>query len=102
MFGYLWSAIAVAIFAVIFIAVKNQVSPIPFILAVVGIGTFVSGSIISFKPLVVGGVIFWIAAIVACFCAPATQLLINGIATFIGYIIPGVILWRNFKTASHV
>ena len=102
LFGYLWSAVGITIFAVIFLSVKNSLSPIPFILAVVGLGTFVSGNIVRFTPLIIGGVIFWIAAFGASFCQPATQLLINGIATFIGYIIPGVILWRNFKAESHV
>ena len=101
-FGYLWMAIGIAIFSVIFIAVKNQISPVPFILAVVGVGTFVSGSIIKFKPLTIGGVVFWVAAFGACFAEPVTQLLINGVATFIGYIIPGVILWRNYKAETNV
>ena len=101
-FGYLWTAVGITIFMVIFIAVKNQMSPIPFILAVVGLGTFVSGSIIRFKPLTIGGLVFWAAALTSCFFDPATQLLINGVATFIGYIIPGVILWRNFKAEANV
>jgi hypothetical protein len=102
-FGYLWTAVGITIFAVIFISIKSGInSPIPFILAVVGLGTLVSGGIVRFTPLIIGGVVFWIAAFTACFFEPATQLLINGIATFIGYIIPGVILWRNFKAESHV
>ena len=101
-FGYLWTAVGITIFAVIFISVKSGLSPIPFVLAVVGLGTFVSGNIVRFTPLIIGGVVFWVAAFGACYTDPAMQLLINGIATFIGYIIPGVILWRNFKAESHV
>ena len=102
LFGYLWTAVAITMFAIIFFSVKNSLSPIPFILAIVGLGTFVSGNIIRFKPLIIGGVVFWIASFAACYTEPATQLLINGVATFIGYIIPGMMLWRNFKAESHV
>ena len=76
--------------------------PIPFILTITGLGTFVSGTILKFKPLTWGGLLFWIAAIGASFVAPINQLLINGIAIFIGYIIPGILLWRNYKAETHV
>ncbi len=102
LFGLLWLAIGIAIFSVIFISVKGGLSPIPFILVVVGVGTFVSGNILKFKPLILGGILFWIAALGASFVAPVTQLLINGIATFIGYIIPGLLLWKNYKAETHV
>lgn len=96
-FGYLWLAVGVTIFLVIFISVKKQLSPIPFILALVGLGTFVSGNILNFKSLILGSIVFWISAVIACFVSPVEQLLVNGIATFIGYIIPGILLWRNYK-----
>jgi MFS family permease len=101
-FGYLWSAVAISIFLIIFISIKSGLSPIPFILAIVGLGTFVSGNILNFKPLVFGSIVFWIAAVACSFVDPIMQLLINGIATFIGYIIPGIILWRNYKAETHV
>jgi len=101
-FGYLWLAVGVSIFAVIFISVKNQLSPIPFILTLVGLGTFVSGNMLKFKSLIFGGIVFWISAFAASFVDPAMQLLINAIATFIGYIIPGILLWRGYKAQSNV
>jgi len=101
-FSILWSAVGISIFLVIFISVKAGMSPIPFILAIVGLGTFVSGNILNFKSLIFGSIVFWIAALGASFVPPVTQLLINGIATFIGYIIPGILLWKNYKAETHV
>lgn len=101
-FGFLWIAVGVTIFCVIFISIKGGLSPIPFILAVVGLGTFVSGNILRFKAFIFGSIVFWIAAIGASFVDPAYQLLINGVATFTGYIIPGIILWMNYKAETHV
>jgi hypothetical protein len=101
-FGYLWLAVGISIFLVIFISIKGGLSPIPFIMAVVGLGTFVSGNMLNFKPLVFGSIVFWITAIVCCFAEPVLQLLINSIAMFIGYIIPGILLWKNYNAEAHV
>lgn len=101
-FGLLWAAVGITIFCVIFISVKNGLSPIPFILTITGLGTFVSGTILKFKPLTWSGPLFWIAAIGASFLPAIDQLLINSIAIFIGYIIPGILLWKNYKAETHV
>ncbi|MDB5282138.1 MAG: hypothetical protein JWO06_1213 [Bacteroidota bacterium] len=101
-FTYLWMAVGITLFLVIFLSVKNQMSPIPFILTIVGLGAFVSGNILNFKSLIFGAIVFWVAAILAGFAAPLNQLLINAVATFIGYIIPGILLWRSYKTQVNV
>jgi hypothetical protein len=100
--GYVWMGAMVTTFIVIFASVKNQLAPFPFILAVVGAATFVSGNILKFKSLIFGAVIFWIAAFACVFVDPVMQLLLNAIATFIGYIIPGILLWRGYKAQQHV
>jgi hypothetical protein len=100
--GLLWGAAAFSLFIIVFIAVRYGVSPVPFILALIGLATCVTGSILKFKALIFGAFVFWIAAIAACLVDPLYQLLINGIATFLGYIIPGILLWRNYKAQIHV
>jgi hypothetical protein len=101
-FGYLWLAAGIAMFLVIYISVKNGVPPVPFILCIVGLATFVSGCILKFKWLILGGIIFWIAAFATTLVEPLNQLLINAIATFLGYIIPGMLLWKDYQKESHV
>jgi hypothetical protein len=101
-YGYMWMAFGFTIFAVIFISVRNGLSPIPFILAQVGFATFVSGVMTKFRALIAGGIIFWVAAFAASYADPAVQLFINAGATFLGYVIPGILLWRNYKLQGNV
>jgi thiamine transporter ThiT len=71
-------------------------------MAIVGVGTFVSGAILRFNLLVLGGVVFWLGAFACTLTTPLNQLLINAIATFIGYIVPGVMLWKEYKKENNV
>lgn len=56
--------------------------------------TFVSGIIIRFKPLLVGGVIFWVAGTLCFIVSPLDQYLVGGAAMIFGYLIPGYMLSR--------
>ncbi|MBY0435852.1 MAG: hypothetical protein K2U26_17290 [Cyclobacteriaceae bacterium] len=60
----------------------------------IGAATFVSGIIIRFKPLLYGGILFWVAGITCYFLPPIDQILAGGIAVVLGYLIPGYML-RN-------
>jgi hypothetical protein len=65
-----------------------------FILMPVGMATFVSGIIIRYKPLLVGGVIFWVAGTLCFIVSPLDQYLVGGTAMILGYLIPGYMLSR--------
>ncbi|HRG88849.1 MAG TPA: hypothetical protein PLW44_07515 [Chitinophagales bacterium] len=101
-FSWLWLAVGVCMFLVIYISVSNHIPPVPFIMAIVGVGTFVSGTILRFKMLVAGGIIFWLGAFVCTLTTPVNQLLVNAAATFLGYIMPGIMLWKDYKKENHV
>lgn len=101
-YGFLWMGFGVTIFCVIYFSVMNGISPMPFILALVGLATFVSGRMFRFAALTIGGIVFWICSFIAAYSQPEIQLLINAGATFIGYIIPGILLWRNYKAGQNV
>jgi hypothetical protein len=66
------------------------------ILMPVGAATFMSGIIIRFKPLLIGGILFWLAGILCYFMLPADQYLVGGVAMILGYLVPGYML-RNQK-----
>ena len=88
--GFLGTAI------VLFIVMsKNLENVIPFILLLVGLPTFISGFIIKFIPLILGGIIFWVFALVAYFAGPSLGLLASSIAVLTGYLIPGYLLKRR-------
>lgn len=100
--GFLWLGFGITLGVMIFVAVYSKVSPIPFILALVGLATFVSGAIYKFTPLILGGIVFWISCIVCLFISEQNQLLIDAAATFLGYIVPGIILWKKSKNEAYV
>jgi hypothetical protein len=61
-YGRLWLGFGITMFFVIFIGAAYHINPTGFILALVGLATFVSGAIYRFAPLVLGAIVFWIAA----------------------------------------
>jgi hypothetical protein len=63
-----------------------------YILMLVGFPTFLSGIIIKFKPLIIGGIIFWIIAIIVSFAGPSIAPLGMPVAIIAGYLIPGYML----------
>jgi len=102
LFGLLWLGFGITITVVIFAAIYYKISPMSFILAFVGLATFVSGCIYKFKPLILGSIIFWISSIACVFIINHHQLLVMAIATLLGYILPGILLWKKSKTQSNV
>jgi hypothetical protein len=63
-----------------------------YILTLVGFPIFISGFIIKFKPLIIGGILFWIIAIIVSLAAPSIAPLGMPLAVITGYLIPGYML----------
>ncbi len=97
----LWYAAAITFILLVIISYFTDVYPTPFILAGVGLVTFVSGFMIRFNPLMIGGLVFSAAGIVAAFAPGLTQLLIFAIALVPGYLLPGYLL-KISKNGNHV
>ena len=64
----------------------------PYILLMAGFPTFISGFLIKFRPLIAGGICFWIIAIVIHFAGPSFYPLGTALAMLIGYLFPGYML----------
>jgi hypothetical protein len=96
---YLWLGFLVTgVLVFIMGLVKDPQNILQNFLLILGFALFVSGSIIRFRPVCIGGIVYWIAAL-ACVYAPYPyQLLINATAALFGSIIPGYMLQRNFIT----
>jgi len=94
---YMWTWIGFLIAAIVlFIVISERIESIaPYILILAGIPTFVSGFIIKFKPLIIGGSTFWILALVAQFAGPSIAPLAVPVAMLTGYLIPGYMLKRK-------
>jgi len=69
----------------------------PCFLALYGMPTFLSGVILRFRPLRIGGICCWVLALVSTYVANDYQLLLLGLAVIIAWIIPGYSLKAKYK-----
>lgn len=93
---WLWIGMGFSIFPICLFGSLLNWNINPIILLMAFPATFISGIIIKFKPLLIGGVCFWIAGTVSFLVPQQEQYLIGGIAIIIGYLVPGYLL-RNLK-----
>ena len=77
-----------------------ETSVFPFFIMMYGLGTFVSGSILQFRPLVIGGIIAWALAIGAVYVEYDYQMLFGAAAILVSYIIPAYMLRSGNTTAN--
>jgi hypothetical protein len=91
---HLWIGMAIAYFvlSVILTKIGWNTQVFPFFILLYGLGTFISGSIIQFRPLVIGGIIAFILAIVSVFAEYDYQMLFGAAAILFSYIIPAYLL----------
>lgn len=94
---YMWVWLAFVITMSLMIFFLNQHWEIisSMVLIVAGYATFLSGKIIKFKPLIIGGISFWVWSLIAYFSGPYYALLITSFAIFTGYLLPGIMLQRK-------
>jgi hypothetical protein len=99
--AYLWTAIGLGYFALVFVFIRiGWQYCFPFYIAFYGMGTYVSGSLIRFKPLIIGGSLCFPLVIIAAYANYDTQTLLAALAVFISYIIPGHILRYRYQKGS--
>ena len=99
---YLWSGMAASFFVLGMILTRLgwDTAVFPFFIMLYGLGTFVSGSIIRFRPLIVGGIIAWALAIGSTFVNYDYQMLFGAAAILVSYIIPAYMLRSRNKTTN--
>lgn len=99
---YLWIGMGIAYFVLSMILSKYGFDKIvfPFYIMLYGLGTFISGSIIQFRPLVIGGSIAFGLAIGAVYVEYDYQMLFGAAAILISYIIPAYMLRRRNKHSN--
>jgi hypothetical protein len=91
---YMWTWLGFLMTGIVLFIVhsKSLETVGPYILLLAGFPTFVSGFIIKFRPLIIGGICFWVMAIVVTFAGPSVAPLGMPLAVMTGYLIPGYIL----------
>ena len=99
--SYLWLALGFSLFIIIFLMFRFSITfAYPVIIILYGIGLFVSGCALGFRPLVIGGISCFVISIVTAFFNFEVQLLLISLAVLVGYIIPGYILKSRFKNET--
>jgi len=89
----LWLAFIITLFVVLSgMQVIGYEATYPILMALYGFGTFASGSVLKFKPLIVGGVSAWICAMLAFYFPFSDQLILIAVAILTSYIVPGHLL----------
>ncbi|GAA4317896.1 hypothetical protein [Flaviaesturariibacter amylovorans] len=94
----LWLGIGCSFFVLSVIISRSETGwygAFPFFILFYGLGTFISGKLLAFRPMVIGGIINWALAI-GCAWAPYDyQILIGAAAIATSYLIPGYLLGRT-------
>lgn len=100
--AYVWMAFGVMMLISVFLMAKNNMwdKTYPVFLTLYGMPTFLSGVVLRFKPLRVGGIICWMLAIASAFIGTDYQLLLLAAAVIAAWITPGYLLRAKYKTQT--
>lgn len=94
--NWLWASFVIALLLVLFTTLLEGDDPVIPITLMTGIPTFLTGQIMRFRPLVLGGVLFWAAGVVMQLVPDAgARTIVYCAAMVLGYIVPGILLMRK-------
>ena len=100
--SYIWICFSVFMLLTIFILSKTNswLAMYPIFLVMYGVPTFLSGVVMQFRPLRIGGICCWILSVVATFVAFQYVLLLLALAVVAAWIIPGYLLKAKYKNQA--
>ncbi|HYI77954.1 MAG TPA: hypothetical protein VEW65_10065 [Chryseolinea sp.] len=88
----LWFSYGVTILAIVGFGFKINYQINPIVLVMSAVPAFVSGVIIKFRPLMLGGIFYLIFGVVCFLVDGPWQYLVGAIAVTAGFLIPGFML----------
>jgi len=96
LYAYTWIAFLFASVVLFIIHYKDVESIGKYILMLAGMPAFISGCILRFRPLIFGGIAFWVFALIAHFGSGMIAIISIPAAMLTGYLLPGYMLkWKN-------
>ncbi len=96
--GYVWFIIMCSYFIFFFVFIKiGWQYCFPFYIMLYGIGTYITGSLLKFRPMVIGGIVCLFLAAIAPYLIFSFQILLSAFAILVSYIIPGHMLRNQYK-----
>lgn len=91
-YGKVWLAAGVGIVISLAMMQKIGFNHNGVILVIAGMGMFITGSLLKFRPIMIGSFVLWIAAIISFNLPIMQQYLLSGAAIVLGYLVPGYML----------
>ena len=99
--SYLWTGMGISFFVASIILSKiGWQYCFPFFILFYGLGTYVSGKILQYKPFQYGGLSAFILAIAAAWVSYDVQILLAATALLVSYIIPAHLLRNRYKQSG--
>ncbi len=98
--GYLWIAIAISFIVLVIVNMTSGgawQTAFTYYILLYAIGTFVSGSLLRFKPLIIGGLFNFVLVAISPRLNYDNQLLLGSLAILTSYIIPGHLLRIKYQ-----
>ncbi len=92
--GFLWMGMGISFFVLSMILTKLgwNTTVYPFFIMLYALGTFVSGKVLQFRPMIIGGLLAWALAIGCVYASYDFQMLFAAGAILVSYIIPAYML----------
>lgn len=94
-YKWLWIGIAINCFIMAAFGGKTNWQINPVIITMCAVPTFISGIMLRFKPLIIGGSLFWVFGVICFLVDPKIQFLVAALAVSVGYLIPGYMLKKS-------
>ena len=88
----LWWVIGASMVVATFLCIRLGIIPPPVFLLIGGIAITITGLVIKFKPVIIGGISLFLFSIASTFVSNENTLIIVGVAVICGYLIPGYLL----------
>jgi hypothetical protein len=94
----MWLVLGLSFFLIAFLSVAQGISPFTYTITLAGIGTLISGIVMKYKPLLFGGFVFFIFAVMSLYVSLEYKILLQGVAILLGNLLPGYAL--KYATAK--
>lgn len=92
----IWITYFATLFLFIVAAVEQEMNPGSYIMILTGLPTFLTGFVLRFRPLKIGGIGFWVLGFVSLTLFSDYSSLIFALSMVQGYLVPGFLM-RNLK-----
>ncbi len=95
--GYLWGGFVITLLIVLTQArLFGWNYAYAIMISLYGLATFISGGVLSFKPLIIGGISAWILSIISFYVPMNWVVLLLGLSMITSYLIPGYMLKNKY------